>query len=454
MLTRITKICLALTVAAVATFSIDASDAEAQGLIRRLRSRIESRIVAPPAVPTPPRPRAGSAQQPTPATADPAQRLRPLAPAAPTASRNSAPNAPSDRKFGGSILAPPSDPKSTAPIQTGDTDRPTLGIEVLQSRSAVPGVRVVKIREESLADEAGLRLEDIIVAIDGKNTPTIADVAQQLKGKRMGQKLRADIIRDGRRKEVSIPLVGKRIAASKPNINIPTELPTPAVPGTDAVAQKSATTPLGIEVNDLTGQRGAVITKVLPNTPAAAARLKKGDRIVSVGGSLIANSVALLDKLERNDRDELTLRIVREGVLVDADVNLVASTAVSGEPTPATPKAAAPSALNGIGSAIGGLFGGGKPSQAKPKQAGSDKEGAVRQVGFDEEPEVVDPLQDEFSPRDRGLDDDPPSLDELELPAGKVEPIPSDSEEKTIEQLKDEIRRLKEALDEKVEGDK
>ena len=75
----------------------------------------------------------------------------------------------------------------------------------------------------------------------------------------------------------------------------------------------------------------------------------------------------------------------------------------------------------------------------------------IRQVGFDEETEVVNPFK-RPPPTEPpfGLSDDPPSLEKLELPEEKTAPTEKTEAqqlaEKAAEKLREEIRVLEERL--------
>ncbi len=212
------------------------------------------------------------------------------------------------------------------------------------------------------------------------------------------------------------------------------------------------------------------MTEVEPNTPAAAAGLKVGDRIVALDGALLINGDFLMNELaKRTSDDEVSLRLVRDGALITSDVSLRSNAAnaiagANGQPTKAA--AAKPTGagagLQGIGSMLGGLLGGAKankPANKKPEKVVEDEmafgdDEPIRQVGFEEKAEVVNPLDQPTPAKDAdGLSDDPPSLDAIELPTGQAAPIelipptrPTTSE--LAEQLRSEIRRLQQQLQE------
>ena len=66
-------------------------------------------------------------------------------------------------------------------------------------------VEVVEVSPGSPAERAGLRPEDLIVAIDGAPTPAVDDVQRLMVADLIGRRVTLDIVRDGR--ELKLPVV-------------------------------------------------------------------------------------------------------------------------------------------------------------------------------------------------------------------------------------------------------
>jgi membrane-associated protease RseP (regulator of RpoE activity) len=420
MLRQFCIISIAVAVALIGTVA-DSRTAEAQGFFRRLQDRILSRD----------EPAAETEQTPQSQTALPRQpqyapNLKPGEP------QGDGPLADIDLdRFGHSILyrEPPanvvSPPAANATVSLG---RPSLGISVVESKSGVPGLQVDSIRTDSMADEAGLKEGDLIIAIDGTPTPAIATVVQHLEGRKIGDRVRATVVSETKTKTISIQLVADVVATAKPQIQEPAPAPKD----------------LGVKVEQSPGVRGLIVSAVEPDSPADAAGLRVGDRIVSIDGRLLVNVAAFNRELEsRSNGEGLTLQLVRDGKLIVAEI--VSSN--SGELVKTTTPTAANgsgSVLEGFGSVLGGLLGGnGKPKtdavvKADGTNVGQDE--GVKQAGFE-------------SPTERAakkLKSDPPSLEGLEVPASPIElkaPDQGTNSDKTIEALREEVRRLQERLE-------
>ena len=450
--------------------------ANAQGLLRRIQSRIQERLPDPAATP--------GTQAEGPSAPQP-RRLRPLQADGDEERRRT----PLDGRnldrglFGGSILKPLLDPDAADPDAAAEPKRAansaTLGIDVLPSRSSVEGAEVVKIKERSRAKEAGLRVGDVIVGIDNQPTPTIADVARQLKDKAAGETVQARVVRGQSTIDLAIPLIARdppaaAVNSAKPPADLPTPPEAPAeylpTPPTDSEVNPAET--LGVRLKQNAGVRGAVVTEVVPGSPADAAGLKTNDRIVAVDGKMVMGETSLRQQLGTDrESSKITLRLVRGDELVNADVDLNGSVGSdSGTVADGGKKdsgGAAGSALQGFGSVLGGLFGanGGKSAAAdsgvKDAQPSSDQPEApqppepetgadsqpIRKTGF--EAGAAEPAAEPSV----GLGDDPPSLSVLELPPPPPNAVPMETKgdapepvAETIRRLREEIRRLEARL--------
>jgi serine protease Do len=109
-------------------------------------------------------------------------------------------------------------------VAQGRVVRPALGVEIrgeIDPNTAraynLPvdyGVVVVP-QQRSPAERAGMRAQDIIVAIDGQKISTVGDLRRELFRKKPGDAVRVDIVRDGRRVTLTITLTELR--SSIPN---------------------------------------------------------------------------------------------------------------------------------------------------------------------------------------------------------------------------------------------
>jgi serine protease Do len=115
----------------------------------------------------------------------------------------------------------------------------------------VAGAQVMELSPDMPAEEAGIELGDIIVAIDGDEVASVNDLQRKIRAKDPGQNVSVDLVRwsDGRRETVSVTLADAASLA-------PREEPQ--------IVEARSDDPLGIEVGDI--DRGVRRAMALPRS--------------------------------------------------------------------------------------------------------------------------------------------------------------------------------------------
>lgn len=170
-------------------------------------------------------------------------------------------------------------------VASGKVTRAYIGIlpqeitsDIMESFNLkeVAGVLVAKVEKDSPADKAGLKVGDVILQIDGERVPSVPKFRIAVATAKIGTSIPLKIYRDNREQVVYINLEAypdDSVVSTDPNKpNVGTGL---TVEGMDSTLAKR----MGI-----TNDKGVVVSKVEPNSPAAKAGLKVGYIIQSVDG--------------------------------------------------------------------------------------------------------------------------------------------------------------------------
>ena len=394
--------------------------------------------------------------------------------------------------------------------EAGKSKSATMGLEVYQQSQPQDGVRVARIRDDSLADESGLKVGDMIVAIDRNRTRSVQQVAALMGARQPGQIVQVQFVRAGMAYITDVPLVESKVAArdsgsegallaKSPEIekNSMVTAAKPAAPendvsvsgkngaGRDVDEPSAKQIKLGMMVDNPRSLRGTVVTSVREGSIAEASGLQKGDRIVSVDGQLLSGGDGLRAIVRQRELgDKLAMGIVRRGQLISRKVELIDQSANDiGKSEPTADDTAASKIggeanqtvstglAKGIGAMIGGLFASDtsspnelKPAASKPgttqpvaaavtKAAGRSSAAEDPLAFGDDEPieQVIFQKRMESTVEAKSPDVavmDPPSLKTLKIPAGKIAELKEqDSLSKAeAKKLRSQIERLEAEL--------
>jgi S1-C subfamily serine protease len=191
-----------------------------------------------------------------------------------------------------------------------------LGLIADDRREQGQGVRVVKVAENGPAATAGLKIDDVILAIDGKQVGSIADMAAQLKPRGVDETVRFEIRRRGATETIEVKL-GSRPPRSEGSSDIvapppPSEAspldsrgqaipPPPLANGLATVAPRGQL--LGIRTATVTEQvrqrlrlpeaAGALVVSRVVGSPADKAGVPLDSVIVAADGQAVSSPTDL-----------------------------------------------------------------------------------------------------------------------------------------------------------------
>jgi serine protease Do len=167
------------------------------------------------------------------------------------------------------------------------------------------GVLVNEVFEGDPAHKAGIQPGDIILNVDGQSVDTPNTLARVIAGFVPGKKAGVEVMRDGKKKMLTIELIERK-----------DEAVTASIP-------KQPESFLGLNVQDLTPEiaerfkikddKGAIVTKVEPGSAAESEGLKEGDLVKEINREKVNTAADFKSIIEKTKKTEaVLLRVTRE----------------------------------------------------------------------------------------------------------------------------------------------
>ena len=177
-------------------------------------------------------------------------------------------------------------------IENGKVTRGWLGVYIQNvspemakalDLKAAKGVIVSKVQDESPAQKAGLKEEDVILTFNGKTIDNNVALSTWVAGSSPGDKIKLGILRDGDHKNITVnlgELNNKEIAQADGSVNF-SDIGLTVSSLTQATRNKYNLTDL---------KTGVIITAVRKGSAAMDAGLQPGDAIIKVNRRPIKNT--------------------------------------------------------------------------------------------------------------------------------------------------------------------
>jgi serine protease Do len=204
-------------------------------------------------------------------------------------------------------------------IQFGEVRRGWLGVQIQGVDESIAetlgigkprGALVAGIDDSGPAKPAGIKKGDVIVRFNGLEVKESRDLPRMVAATPVGKTVEVVVIRDG--KEVTLTVTLGRLKDEKAASLTPAPSDTSALKKALGLDLSSLTDELRRRYNIKDGVKGAVITSVDPNSPAADKRLQPGDVIVEIGQQPVttpADVAKQLDALKKDGKKSVLLYV-------------------------------------------------------------------------------------------------------------------------------------------------
>ncbi len=191
------------------------------------------------------------------------------------------------------------------------------------------GVEIKFIAENSPASKAGLKIDDVVLELNGQRVEGISQFTRSISEIPPGRKANLSLLRAGARLNVAV-LVEARANVQMPFPPFPPMPPMPSInmPDLPRAAIFMRNNKLGIETESLNTQlaeyfgvkEGILVRNVTRQSPAEKAGIKAGDVIVKADGKPVAVTRDVTSLLP--NRKSISLGIVRNRKDVTLEVTL------------------------------------------------------------------------------------------------------------------------------------
>ncbi len=172
------------------------------------------------------------------------------------------------------------------------------------------GALVARVTEDSPAASFGIEQGDVILSFAGKPVESVRDLTRAVADTNPGSKADVRVFRDGAEKVLAVEIAQMPSDQQMANVNSSNDADDPTTPKLglalatlDDEARAAMDLPVDIE--------GAVVTRVLPGSPAAEKGVREGDVIIEADHQAVADPKTVADAVrtatERGDKAILLL---------------------------------------------------------------------------------------------------------------------------------------------------
>jgi serine protease Do len=197
----------------------------------------------------------------------------------------------------------------------GMVTRGWLGVSIQEVKPALAesfglestdGALIGEVFRGSPAERAGMQHGDVIVEFDGQRIESFHDLPRRVAATPPGSEVEVVVVRDGKR----VTLQARLDEMKKETLGLGLERAPQRTLADWGFEAKELSEEAPSELRLPPGTRGALVTRVEPDSPASRAGLQQGDVILEADKSDIASLADLEEALDDAD-DKLVLRVQR-----------------------------------------------------------------------------------------------------------------------------------------------
>ena len=174
------------------------------------------------------------------------------------------------------------------------------------------GVIITDVAKGSPAGKAGLRVNDVVVGINGKPVKNSGDLVRTIGAMHPGDKAGIDLMRDGKSMDITAQ-VGKRPGEAAPKATEPAEKITPELALLNGIGLEDLNDDYREQLGLPRELGGVLVTAVDQDSPAADEGLQEGDVIFQVNLKPVADVAQFNAAVKRIKGDKLLLTVYRGG---------------------------------------------------------------------------------------------------------------------------------------------
>jgi serine protease Do len=187
------------------------------------------------------------------------------------------------------------------------------------------GVEVIKVDDDSPAAKVGLKIDDVVLEVNGKSVTDHEQFHTTIGEIQPGTKVKLTIWRDGAKQTVSATLAARPDSAfpypgpDQPNAPMPPMPPLPQAFANSVPAFPADAPLVGFYGEELTAQLakffgvkdGVLVQEVEPKTPAERAGLEAGDVVIKVNGTPVTNPHEITGLVRMSGKKSVVFTVVR-----------------------------------------------------------------------------------------------------------------------------------------------